>query len=321
MTIQSKIVAVGGYLPSRIITNEQMSEIVDTSDEWITDRTGIKERHIAGETETTSDLGAYALLNCAKNYNFNLNNLDGIIVATSTPDFVFPSVAALIQKKAGITNNCFAFDLNAVCTGFVYALSVADAMIKSGYKSIAVIGAETMSRIIDWNDRSTCVLFGDGAGAIILNAKENNGSGIIDCLLNADNSCGEILWVPGGISSGNLDSTLKMNGREVFKFAVNKGIECITKLLKRNNISINDIDFLIAHQANQRIIQAITERISMPLEKAVITIDKHANTSAASIPLALDQLVGKNLSSYKGKKAILLGFGGGMTWGGLLITL
>lgn len=321
MSISSKIVAVGGYLPSKVLTNEQMSEIVDTSDEWIRERTGIKERHIAAENETTSDLAAQALLNCAKDYNFDLNSLDGIIVATTTPDLVFPSVAALVQKKAGITNHCFAFDLNAVCTGFVYALSIADSMIKAGYKSIAVIGAETMSRIVDWHDRATCVLFGDGAGAIILNGDENNDSGIVDCLLNADGSCNEILWVPGGVSSGNPAATLQMNGREVFKFAVNKGIECIMELLKRNNLKVSDIDFLIAHQANQRIIQAITERIAMPIEKAVLTIDKHANTSAASIPLALEHLVGKNIAFYKGKKVIFLGFGGGMTWGGMLVTL
>ncbi len=319
---KSKIIAVGSYLPKKVLTNDDMAKIVDTSDEWITERTGIKQRHIAADGEFTSDLAANALRQCMANGGIEANSIDGIIVATTTPDLVFPAVATTVQHKIGIDNNGFAFDINAVCTGFIYALSVADSMLRSGMaKRIAVIGAETMSRVLDWKDRTTCVLFADGAGAFILEqTTEDDASGIIDSALYSDGSLNDILKVPGGVSCGiNPDAKLCMNGKEVFKVAITKGFECSNTILQRNNLDVSNVDTFIMHQANKRILDMVADKLKIPSKKVAISINKHANTSAASIPLAFCEHYNNNIS--KGDVVLFTAFGGGMTWGSVLARL
>jgi 3-oxoacyl-[acyl-carrier-protein] synthase-3 len=317
----SRITGTGSYLPEKILTNADLEAMVETSDEWIRDRTGIRERHIAAEGETTSDLGVIAARRAMDMSGKKNSDIDLIIVATTTADKVFPSTACLIQKRLEI-HGCAAFDVQAVCTGFVYALAIADNFIKAGtVKTALVIGAETFSRIVDWTDRDTCVLFGDGGGAIILEASEE--PGILSTHLHADGSYEHLLTVPCGISEGydllkKGEAYVYMKGNEVFKMAVNTLGKIADETLAANNYDKSQIDWLVPHQANTRIIQATAKKLKLPMEKVVVTVAEHGNTSAASIPLALDTAV-RDGRVKKGESVILEAFGGGFTWGSALL--
>ena len=323
MTIHhSHVLSTGSYLPDNIVTNIDLEKKVDTTDEWIYSRTGIRERRVAAENQLTSDLAFEAALKAIESANINAEDIDLLIVATTTPDLVFPSTACLVQERLGI-RNCPAFDIQAVCAGFVYALDVADKFIKTGSATRAlVIGAETFSRIIDWSDRNTCVLFGDGAGAVILEQSEQ--PGIVSSVLHADGRYADLLCVPVGVSKdyskvlqGQAYTT--MQGGEVFKVAVKKLGESIDELISLNNLNYDDIDWMVPHQANIRIINAMAKKLNLSKEKVIVTIDKHGNTSAASIPLALDVGI-RDGRIKRGQKLIIEGFGGGFTWGGALIN-
>lgn len=315
--IFSRIAGTGSYLPAKVLTNAELESMVDTTDEWIFSRTGIRERHIAEANEFTSDLGFAAAKNAIEAANIDPQLIDLIIVATTTPDRVFPSTACLIQNQLGIKNNCPAFDVQAVCSGFVYALAVADSMIKSGAaKTALVIGAETMSRITDWTDRSNCILWGDGAGAVVLQASQD--AGIISTHLHADGSYEKLLNVPTGVSKQNGDKTVKMEGNAVFKMAVNTLDQIVDETLTVNGLQKSDIDWLVPHQANIRILQATAKKLDMSLDKVVVTVDKHGNTSAASVPLALDVAV-RDGRIKRGDVILMEAFGGGFTWGSALV--
>tara|TARA_R110002049_G_scaffold2743_1_gene20923 strand:- start:21280 stop:22248 length:969 start_codon:yes stop_codon:yes gene_type:complete len=317
----SKIIGTGSYLPEKILTNADLEAMVDTSDEWIQDRTGITERHIAAEGETTADLGVVAARRAMEMAHKTKDEIDLIIVATTTPDKVFPSTACLIQKRLDI-HGCPAFDVQAVCTGFVYALAIADNFIKAGtVKTALVIGAETLSRIVDWTDRSTCVLFADGGGAVVLEASDE--PGILSTHLHADGAYEHLLHVPRGISEGydllkQGEAYIYMKGNEVFKMAVNTLGKIADETLAANNFDKTQIDWLVPHQANTRIIQATAKKLKLPMDRVVVTVDKHGNTSAASIPLALDTAV-RDGRIKKGESVILEAFGGGFTWGSALL--
>lgn len=318
---KSRIIATGAYLPKKVLFNSDLSQLVDTSDEWIFSRTGITKRHIAAENEATSDLAAHALKDALSNSNIDAQSIDGIIVATTTPDIVFPSAAALVQHKLNLTNSGFAFDINAVCTGFVYALTVADSMLKNKVcKRIAVIGAETMSKIVDWKDRTTCVLFGDGAGAFILELDNSSGNGIIASELHADGSFEEVLKVNSGIAKGDLSTKLYMNGREVYKHAVEKMANVSQNLIDSSGLTIRDVNWLLLHQANVRMIDNIAEKLNIADDKVIKTIDQHANTSAASIPLAFNHYY-KQGKLKDGQVMVIAAAGAGLTWGGMLLKL
>jgi 3-oxoacyl-[acyl-carrier-protein] synthase III len=314
----SRIVGTGSYLPPRIVTNHELATRVDTSDEWIVSRTGIRQRHIADEHETSSDLAleaGRAALNAA---GTTAADLDLIIVATSTPDYVFPSTACLLQAKLGV-RGCAAFDVQAVCSGFVYALAVADSFVQSGQsRNALVIGAEVFSRILDWTDRSTCVLFGDGAGAVVLRADER--PGVHASVLHADGSQAGILAVPGNVCGGKIAGSpfVTMDGPAVFKFAVRVLDEVARETVARCGMRIADIDWLIPHQANVRILDATAKRLGLPAAKLVVTVDRHGNTSAASVPLALD-LALRDGRIKRGHKVMLQGVGGGFTWGASMV--
>lgn len=314
------IAGVGHFLPEKIVTNDELSLSINTNDEWINTRTGIRQRHIAAEDCLTSDLACEALKLAMAQYNIAPSQLDGIILATVTPDLFMPATAVKVQQAIGM--NCgFAFDVQAACSGFIYALNIAYSMLKSGQaKRIAVIGAETMSRILDWNDRSTCVLFGDGAGAVIVSAEEEEDAGIIGIEMFSDMNTLDILKVNGGVSIGNLDAKLQMNGREVYKFAIESMHNSILHVLHKNNMLIEHVDFIIPHQANLRIIKSLAEKMQMPMEKFIITVDKHANTSAASIPLALS-LGMQNGVIKKGHTVLMTAVGAGMTWGSVIVKI
>ena len=319
--IYSKIIGTGSYLPEQILTNNDLEKIVDTTDEWIRSRTGIKKRHLAREDETTCDLAERASKTAIKMSGKKKDDIDLIIVATTTPDVIFPSTACLLQQRLNI-HGCPAFDIQAVCTGFVYALHVADLFIKSGNSECAlVVGSETMSRIIDWEDRNTCVLFGDGAGAVIL--EKSSTPGILSTHIHADGAYQELLSVPAGISSNyNLvksnQAFIKMQGNEVFKVAVNTLGDIVDETLKANSMKNTEIDWLVPHQANTRIISAMAKKLDMSMDRVVVTVDQHGNTSAASIPLALDVAV--NDGRIKNNDKLLLpAFGGGFTWGSVLL--
>ncbi len=318
----SKIIASGAYLPQKVLLNEDLSKFVDTSDEWIFSRTGIKKRHIVADNQATSDLAVNALQDALITSGIQANSLDGIIVATTTPDIIFPSTAALVQNKLNLTNGAFAFDINAVCTGFVYALSVADSLLKNGTcKRVAVIGAETMSRILDWKDRTTCVLFGDGAGAFILELDSSNSkSGIIASELHADGSYESVLKVGCGISTGDLSAKLYMNGREVYKHAVEKMATVAQSLVNQSGLTMADVDWLLLHQANLRMIDAIAEKLVIAEDKVIKTIEEHANTSAASIPLAFNTYY-KQGKLKQGNLVLIAAAGAGLTWGGALLRI
>ncbi len=315
----SEIIATGSYLPARIVSNAELAQRVDTSDEWIVARTGIQQRHLAAEHETTSDLAVHAAKAALQAAQLSPEKIDLLIVATTTPEQIFPSTACIVQNKLGITNGAAAFDLQAVCSGFVYALSVADALMKNGtYRHALVIGAEIYSRIIDWNDRSTCVLFGDGAGAVVLTQSAT--PGILSSHLHADGAYRDILQVPGQVRSGGIWGSpfLQMEGNAVFKFAVKVMAEAALEALTANHLPVSAIDWLIPHQANVRIMEATAKKLGLPLEKLITTVAQHANTSAASIPLALDEAV-RAQRIRSGQHVMLLGVGGGFTWGSVLL--
>ncbi|WP_168464573.1 beta-ketoacyl-ACP synthase III [Wolbachia endosymbiont of Ctenocephalides felis wCfeT] len=313
------ILSTGSYLPEKILTNKDVELMVETSDEWIRQRTGITQRHIADEREWTSDLAVSAAKNAMEKVKISTNEIDLIIVATTTPDKTFPSCATIVQNKLGC-KNAFAFDIQAACSGFVYAVTVADSLMKSNnnIKCALVIGAEIMSRIVDWEDRSTCILFGDGAGAMIIKSETGIANGIISADLHSDGNT-DILSTSGGVSSTCDSGKIFMNGREVFKHAVDKLIALISETLKSNDLEINDIDWLIPHQANIRIIEAVTKKLDFPVEKVINTVDKHANTSAASIPLAFDYAVQKS-KIKPGNTVLLISIGAGLTWGSVLLS-
>lgn len=317
----SKITGTGGYLPEKVVTNADLEKIVDTTDEWITSRTGIKKRHLVVDGETTCDLAEKAALNAMEAAGITKDDIDLIIVATTTPDRVFPSTACLLQDRLDI-HGCTAFDVQAVCTGFVYALGIADKFIKSGtHKTALVIGAETMSRTVDWNDRTTCVLFGDGAGAVILQASDE--PGILSTHLHADGKYKDLLTIPAGVSENPAlfqsgEAYMQMKGNEVFKMAVNTLGRIVDETLAANNMKKSDIDWLVPHQANIRIINATAKKLSMSKDHVVVTVHEHGNTSAASVPLALDVAV-RDGRIKRGETILLEAFGGGFTWGSALI--
>lgn len=314
---KSFILSTGSYLPKKILSNNEIASIVETNDEWIRQRTGIVQRHIADEGELTSDLAVNAAKNAIEKAKISIDEIGLIIVATTTPDKTFPSCATIIQSKLKC-KNAFAFDVQAACSGFIYAVTVADSLIKSNdrIKYALVIGAEIMSRIVDWEDRSTCVLFGDGAGAVIMKS-EMSGSRIISTNLHSDGNV-DLLCTNGGISSTRDSGKILMNGREVFKHAVEKLTASVEETLKCNSLKITDIDWLIPHQANIRIIEAVVKKLDFPIEKVINTVDKHANTSAASIPLALDYAVQES-KIKSGNLILLISIGAGLAWGSVLL--
>lgn len=313
----SKVTGTGGYLPERIMTNAELEQMVDTSDEWIQTRTGIKQRHIAAENETTCDMAEQASLRAIEAAGVEKDSIDLIVFATSTPDLIFPSTACLLQDRLEIKNNCAAFDVQAVCTGFVYALSVADKFIRSGsHKRALVIGADVNSKIIDWTDRATCIIFADGAGAVILESSDE--PGILSTHLHANGNYAELLNVPAGISKKGDYPYMKMRGSEVFKVAVKKLGEIVDESLDANNMDKSDIDWLIPHQANIRIISATAKKLGMPMDRVIQTISTHGNTSGGSIPLAMDSAVRAG-KIKRGEILLLEAFGGGFTWGSALI--
>jgi 3-oxoacyl-[acyl-carrier-protein] synthase-3 len=314
----SRIVGTGSYLPARVVTNDELARRVDTSDEWIASRTGIRQRHIAGADETTSDLALAASRKALAAAEVSAGEVDLIILATSTPDYVFPSAACLLQAKLGV-HGCPAFDVQAVCSGFVYALAIADGMVRGGQARCAlVVGAEVFSRILDWNDRATCVLFGDGAGAVVVRPDER--PGVHASVLHADGAYAGILAVPGNVSGGKIVGSpyLQMDGPAVFKFAVKVLDEVARETLAKCGMRIADIDWLIPHQANLRILDATAKRLELPPDRLIVTVDRHANTSAASVPLALD-LALRDGRIKRGNKVMLQGVGGGFTWGAALV--
>src|SRR5213075_2121907 len=318
--IYSRIVGTGSYLPSRVMTNHDFAARLETSDAWIRSRTGIVQRHIADKSQTSSDLAIEAARQALKAAEVKPEALDLIVVATSTPDYVFPSTACLLQAKLG-TKRSAAFDVQAVCSGFVYGLATADAFIKSGAnKKALVVGAEVFSRILDWSDRTTCVLFGDGAGAVVLAASDK--PGVHASILRADGSHAGILNVAGNVSGGAIVGTpfLKMDGQAVFKFAVRVLDESARETVAAAKMSLEDVDWLIPHQANVRILEATARKLGLAREKLVVTVDHHGNTSAASVPLALDEYVRAG-KIRAGHRLLLQGVGGGFTWGSSLVTL
>jgi 3-oxoacyl-[acyl-carrier-protein] synthase III len=318
--VWSRIAGTGSYLPPRIVTNEDLAKTLDTSDEWIRTRTGIRQRHIADSSQTSSDLGAGAARQAMAAAGVEAADVDLVIVATSTPDYIFPSTACLTQAKLGI-KNCAAFDVQAVCSGFVYGLAIADKFIASGqHRCALVVGAEVYSRILDWSDRGTAVLFGDGAGAVIL--KADSKPGVMATALRADGSYSGILSVPGNVCRGTIVGSpfLQMDGQAVFKFAVKVLDEVARETLAQCDLRPDDVDWLIPHQANVRILEATAKRLGVSAEKLVITVDRHGNTSAASVPLALDVAV-RDGRIRPGHKVMLQGVGGGFTWGAALVQM
>ncbi|OOZ42978.1 beta-ketoacyl-ACP synthase III [Solemya elarraichensis gill symbiont] len=319
--IYSRIAGTGGYLPENILTNHDLEKLVDTTDQWIRERTGIEKRHIAAEGETTCDLAEHASRKAMEMAGVSAGDIDLIVVATTTPDKVFPSTACLLQQRLDI-HGCAAFDIQAVCTGFVYALGVADQFIRSGTaRKALVVGAETFSRILNWNDRGTCVLFGDGAGAVVLEASDE--PGILSTHLHADGSYENLLHVPAGISTDydavlNGTAYVEMKGNEVFRMAVNTLGRIVDETLAANNMEKSDIDWLVPHQANTRIIQATARKLRMDMDHVVMTVSQHGNTSAASVPLALDVAV-RDGRIQRGETVLLEAFGGGFTWGSALL--
>jgi 3-oxoacyl-[acyl-carrier-protein] synthase-3 len=320
--IRSVIQSCGAYLPERIVTNAELAKQVETSDEWIQQRTGIRQRHIAADGEFTSRLALKASQQALDRAGLKASDLDLIVLATATPDQTFPATATKVQAELGMTGGA-AFDVQAVCAGFIYAVSIADSMIKSGVASTAlVIGAETFSRILDWNDRGTCVLFGDGAGAIVLRGEEGKGTtsdrGVLAHALHSDGRHHDILYVDGGPSSTRTTGLLRMEGKEVFKHAVVNMAQVVGEVLGKVGLTAADIDWLVPHQANKRIIDGTGRKLGLPPERVVITVDKHANTSAASIPLALEVAVSDGRIK-KNDLVLMEGIGGGLAWGATLV--
>lgn len=317
----SRVTGTGGYLPEKVLTNADLEKMIDTSDEWIFSRTGVRERRIAADGEHTVDLAEHATRRAIESAGIEKEAIDLIVVATTTPDQVFPSTACLLQKRLDI-HGCPAFDVQAVCTGFIYALDVADKFIRTeSAKCALVVGSETFSRIIDWTDRSTCVLFGDGAGAVVLEASDS--PGIISSHLHADGQYTELLEVPAGVSRSydkviNGEAYVTMGGSEVFKVAVNRLGAIVDETLAANDMQKADVDWLVPHQANIRIIAATARKLGMSMDNVVVTVDRHGNTSAASIPLAFDEAV-RDGRIKRGETILMEGFGGGFTWGSVLL--
>ena len=321
MPRKAKITGIGSYLPDEVVSNDDLSKILDTSDEWITTRSGIKQRHRAADGEATSDIALAAAQQALSHAGITAGDIDMIIVSTTTPDLTFPATAALVQKKLGISHGA-AFDVQAVCSGFVYGLSVASAMVETGQAERALlIGAETMTRLLDWEDRATAVLFGDGGGAVVLEATDINAETephIIGSYLRSDGNLTDLLYVDGGPSTTGSTGKLRMQGREVYRHAVGNIAEAINSLLQRHELTVGDIDWFVPHQANKRIIDGVAKKIGLPAEKTVVTVQSHANTSAASIPLALHELL-KSGRVSSGDLIMLEAMGGGLTWGANLI--
>ncbi|HPB21025.1 MAG: hypothetical protein RL702_440 [Pseudomonadota bacterium] len=322
MTLRSVLLGTGSALPRRAVSNAELASQVDTSDEWIVERTGIRNRHIAGEGETTSSLAIEASRAALAAAGVEGSTIDLIVLATATPDQTFPATATIVQDAIG-ANGGIAFDVAAVCSGFLYAMGVADSMLRSGMARRAlVIGAETFSRILDWEDRTTCVLFGDGAGAVVLEAREvaEDGPGVIATKLHADGAHNELLYVDGGPSTTGTVGHVRMKGREVFRHAVVNLATVLEAVLDHTGLTADDIDWVVPHQANQRILDATARKLGLPAEKVVITVDRHANTSAASVPLALDTAV-RDGRIQPGHLVMLEAMGGGFTWGACLIRM
>lgn len=313
----SQILGTGSHLPSRTVTNADLEAIVDTTAAWIQERTGIEKRHLVSDEETCCDLAEAASLKALEAAAVEPSSLDLILVATTTPDQFFPSTACLLQQRLGV-RGCAAFDLQAVCTGFIYAIGVADKFIRTGSaKRALVVGAETLSRVLNWSDRGTCVLFGDGAGAVVLGAADQ--PGIISSHLHADGTYKDLLQIPGGIGNGHPEASfMEMRGNEVFRVAVTTLGRIVDETLEANGLAKSDIDWLIPHQANIRIIQATARKLDLPMERVVVTVADHGNTSAASIPLALDQAV-RDGRIRRGELLLMEAFGGGFTWGSVLV--
>jgi 3-oxoacyl-[acyl-carrier-protein] synthase III len=318
--LKSVIEGVGSALPKRVMTNSDIAKIVDTTDEWIVERTGIRARHIAGEGETTRSLAVAAARNALAHAKMEASDVDLVIVATSTPDNTFPATATQVQLDLGITRGA-AFDVQAVCSGFVFALTIADSMIRSGQCHCAVvIGAETFSRILDWTDRSTCVLFGDGAGAVVLRAGKDGERGIASCKIHSDGRYGDKLYVDGGPSTTKTVGHLRMEGREVFKHAVNNISSVMLEVINEAGLKPADVDWFVPHQANRRILEGTARKLGVSEDKIIMTLDRHGNTSAASIPLALDAAV-RDGRIKKGQLILMEAMGGGFTWGAVLARL
>ena len=313
MTLRSIIKGTGSALPARRVDNDEMATMVDTTDEWIVSRTGIRSRYIAGDGETTATLATEAALRAIEAAGLTPADIGLIVLATATPDQTFPSSATKVQAALGI-NDCIAFDVHAVCTGFLYALSVADAMLRGGSaKAALVIGSETFSRILDWEDRATCVLFGDGAGALVLAAEESD-AGILATRLHADGRHNDMLYVDGGPSTTGTVGKLRMKGREVFRHAVVNLHDVLREVLDAAGFTPDDVDWVVPHQANARILDATARKLGLPTEKVIVTVDRHANTSAASVPLALDVAI-RDGRIQRGDLIVLEAMGGGFTWG------
>ncbi|MCB2081995.1 MAG: ketoacyl-ACP synthase III [Rickettsiales bacterium] len=315
--LRAVVKGYGAYLPEKILTNTELEKRIDTTDAWITERTGIRQRHIAAENEFTSDLATKAAQKAIEASGIPASEIDVILVATTTPDNTFPATAAAVQAKLGLAG-CGAFDLQAVCSGFVYGLSVADAYIRSGlYKTILLIGADTLSRIVDWNDRGTCILFGDGAGAVLIQAEESD-RGVLATTIHADGATRELLYVNGGAGSSATSGVIHMNGREVFKRAVQFMCASTHEVLEAADESLDAVDWVVPHQANQRILNATVDRLGVPHEKLISCVAQHGNTSAASIPLALCDAANQG-KLKKGQLVAMQAVGGGLTWGAALV--
>ncbi len=317
MTIRSRIIGTGSYLPERIMTNAELAEMVDTSDDWIVERSGIRERHIVADGETTADLARISAERALEAADLSIAEIDLIVLATATPDNTFPSTATKVQAMLGMEHGA-AFDVQAVCSGFIYALAVADNFVKAGQAERAlVIGAETFSRILDWEDRSTCVLFGDGGGAVVVE-KSESGNGVLSTHLHSDGRHGNLLYVDGGPSTTQTVGHVRMSGREVFRHAVVNLANVVDESLAANNYQRSDIDWLVPHQANLRILNGTARKLGLSEDQVVVTVDRHANTSAASIPLALDEAV-RDGRIRQDQLVLLEAMGGGFTWGAALV--
>src|SRR5580692_9642439 len=323
MSNRSILAGVGGYLPERVVTNDELARTLDTTDSWITERTGIRQRHIAGPRETAAFMGTEAARAALADAGAEAAEVDAIILATSTPDQAFPATALRVQAALGVPGG-FGFDLAAACAGFIYALSVADGLIRAGQvRGVLVIGSEVYSRILNWQDRGTCVLFGDGAGAVFLRAGKGSGSidrGILSTHLHAQGTLGDILYVDGAVGRHDRPGHLVMNGREVFRHAVTRLAEAVDEALAANGLGRRDVDWLVPHQANRRIIDAMGRKLGLPAERVVVTVDRHANTSAASVPLALAE-AWRDGRIRRGDLVLMEALGGGLTWGSALVRM
>ena len=317
--IYAKIAGTGSYLPEKILSNADLEKIVDTTDEWIVQRVGVRRRHLVGNSgDTTASMAEAAARDAIASAKIEANDIDLIIVATASPDCLFPSIACMIQEKLGISNECAAFDVNAGCSGFIYIMNIADQYIRAGAaKNILIVGVDTLSTVVDWTDRSTCILFGDGAGAAILSASDQ--PGILATHIHADGRYASLLCAENALFSGKAKNYIHMQGNAVFKVAVTKLGEIVDQTLAKANVDKHEIDWLIPHQANTRIIQAMAKRLDLSMDKVILTIEEHGNTSAASIPLALD-FAAKNKKIKRGQKLLLEAFGAGFAWGSALVV-